>query len=139
MHSKQFFHGDKIRVHLTRKPSGQINDMRLLTTFILLTICLTATGQTSPTRNWVDSEVKYTASPGKVVILQNSLPKGGGGYTDSGEKSIAKTENRFTQIVNFKNRTVDSIGQLYTHSGQTCESIGQLYTRSRQTSKSIGQ
>jgi hypothetical protein len=61
--------------------------MRLFTTIILMTICLTAIGQTSPTRNWVDTEVKYTDSAGKVVMVYNSLPKGGGGYTDStGEK-----------------------------------------------------
>ena len=37
---------------VVRKPSGQIGDrlMRLLTTFTLLTICLTAIGQTSPTK-----------------------------------------------------------------------------------------
>ena len=57
--------------------------MRLLTIYILLTIYSTAIGQTSPTRNWVDSEVKYTDSAGKVVIVHSSLPKGGGGYTDS--------------------------------------------------------
>ena len=66
-----------------RKPLGQIKDMRLLTTFILLTICFAAIGQTSPTRNWVDSEVKYTDSPGKGITIQNSLPKGGGVYTNS--------------------------------------------------------
>ncbi len=72
-------------------PSGQIGDglMRQLTTFILLTICLTAIGQTSPTRKWVDTEVKYTDSAGKVVIVHNSLPKGGGGYTDSVGKNYS--------------------------------------------------
>jgi hypothetical protein len=39
--------------------------------------------QTSPARKWVDTEVKYTDSEGKVVMLHNSFPKGGGGYTDS--------------------------------------------------------
>lgn len=39
--------------------------------------------QTSPTRKWVDTEVKYTDSAGKVVMVHNSFPKGGGGYTDS--------------------------------------------------------
>ena len=77
--------------------------MRLLTTFTLLTICLTAIGQTSPTKKerWVrvdslftkdgkkqkahtrysyvhiDTEFKYSDSTGKGVIIQNSLPKGG--------------------------------------------------------------
>jgi hypothetical protein len=74
-----------------RKPSRQIGDrlMRLLTTFILLTICLTAIGQTSQTKKWVDTEVKYTDSAGKVVMIHNSFPKAGGDadekceYTDS--------------------------------------------------------
>jgi hypothetical protein len=61
--------------------------MRLLTTFILSTICLTVMAQTSPTRTWVDTEVKYTDSYGKVIMVYNSLPKGGGGYIDlAGEK-----------------------------------------------------
>src|SRR5687767_13644709 len=60
--------------------------MRLLTIFILLTICLTATGQTSSTRDWVDTEATYTDSAGNVVIVHNSLPKGVGRYTDSAGK-----------------------------------------------------
>jgi hypothetical protein len=82
----------KNRTH--NEPAGQIDDrlMRLLTTFILLTICLTAIAQTSPTRKWVDTEVKYTDSAGKVVIVHNSLPKGGGGYTDS-------TGNKYSYVI----------------------------------------
>jgi hypothetical protein len=57
--------------------------MRLLTICILLSFFSTAIGQTSPTRNWVDSEVKYTDADGKVITVHNSLPKGGGGYTDA--------------------------------------------------------
>jgi hypothetical protein len=49
--------------------------MRLLITITLMTICLTAIGQTS-----IDTESKYTRSNAKGVIIQNSLPKGGG-YT----------------------------------------------------------
>ena len=57
--------------------------MRLLTTFILLTIGLTSTGQTSPTNKdtYVYTESKYPDSAGKGVVIQNSFPKGGGGYT----------------------------------------------------------
>ena len=56
-----------------RKPSGQIGDrlMRLLITFTLLMICLTAMGQTFDTE-----------STGKGIIIQNSFPKGGQIYTD---------------------------------------------------------
>jgi len=69
--------------------------MRLLTTFTLLTICLTAIGQTAPIKKdnrkkaltfypgtYIDTETLYADSTGIVVITQNSLPKGGA-YTDS--------------------------------------------------------
>ena len=76
--------------------------MKLLITVTLLTIYLTATGQTSPTKKgswfrvdtsfakngksqktlthysyeWIDTEVKYSDSTGKGIIIQNSLPRG---------------------------------------------------------------
>ncbi|PWU00617.1 MAG: hypothetical protein C5B52_08565 [Bacteroidetes bacterium] len=55
--------------------------MRLLTTLTLLTISLSAIGQ----KSYVDTENKYTDSSGKGIIIQNSLPKGGG-YLDSARK-----------------------------------------------------
>ncbi len=81
--------------------------MRLFSTFILLTICLTATGQTFLKKKdsrfrvdtlftkkyntqkrlthypytYIDTEYKYTDSTGIVVIVQNSSRKGGK-YTD---------------------------------------------------------
>jgi hypothetical protein len=98
-----------------RKPSGKIGNsvMRLLTTFILLTICLTAIGQTFPTKKnswyradtlftkkdkrqktltyypgtYIDTESKYTDSTGIVVIIQNSFPNGGP-YTDPTGKNF---------------------------------------------------
>jgi hypothetical protein len=72
-----------------RKPSREIREplMRLLTIFILLTICLTAIGQTSSTKKGVDTEATYTDSAGKVVIVHNSFPKGVGRYTDSAGKN----------------------------------------------------
>jgi len=65
--------------------------MRLLITLTILTICLTALGQTSPTKKsvYVDTEVKYTDSAGKGVVIQNSLPKGGGGYIHSSGKTFS--------------------------------------------------
>lgn len=65
--------------------------MRLLTTIILLTNCLTVIGQT------FDSESKYTDSDRRTVIIQNSFPKGMApldasgkpGYTDVTGKSFA--------------------------------------------------
>jgi hypothetical protein len=82
--------------------------MRLLTTFTLLTICVSAIGQTTPTKrdSWfrvdtlivpilerryktlpkgsygIDTEIKYTDSTGNSVIIQNSGPRGGGGFID---------------------------------------------------------
>src|SRR5690349_3231110 len=78
---------------------------RLLTTFCLITICLTAIGQQPSQKketNWlqidtlfsnngkgqksqrhysykfIDTEVKYSDATGKGVVVQNSFPKGGG-------------------------------------------------------------
>jgi hypothetical protein len=79
-----------------------------LTTFTLLMIYFTATGQTSGSKNegwfsadtlfaqygniqktrptysyeWMDTEVKYSNASGEGVTVQNSLPRGGLGYTD---------------------------------------------------------
>ena len=60
--------------------------MRLLSTLTLLTICLTALGQT------FDTESKYTDSTGKSVIIQNSYPKGGE-YRDSTGNVRRNTKN----------------------------------------------
>lgn len=75
-------------INVGRKALGQIGDrlMRLLTTLTLLTICLTALGQT------FDTESKYTDATGKSVIIQNSLPKGGA-YLDSAGNIIRNTKN----------------------------------------------
>jgi hypothetical protein len=83
--------------------------MKLLTTFTLLTIYLTAVGQTiltkkedgfrtdtliqpilsriqmTPPENSygnIDTEIKYTHSAGNSIIIQNSGPRGGSGFTD---------------------------------------------------------
>ncbi|MBL7848917.1 MAG: hypothetical protein JNL40_15720 [Cyclobacteriaceae bacterium] len=57
--------------------------MRLLFTFILVSICFTVMAQASAERKWVDSEVRYTDAAGKSVMVHSSLPKGGSVYTDS--------------------------------------------------------
>jgi hypothetical protein len=88
--------------------------MRLLATFTLLTIYLTAIGQTSPTKKeswfrvdtsfakngksqkklthysyqWIDTEVKYSDSTGKGIIIQNSLPRGDGYIDPTGKPSV---------------------------------------------------
>ena len=91
-----------------RKPSGHINNrlMRILITITLLTVWLTAIGQTS-----IDTESKYTRSDVKGVIIQNSLPKGGLKYTDEKGKVyiyavfwtriINETDNPFTLTIDF--------------------------------------
>jgi hypothetical protein len=71
--------------------------MRLLPIFILLTICLTAIGQTFQTYDKKQkaltyypgtyTESSYTDSTGIVVIIQNSLPEGLG-YTDPAGKNF---------------------------------------------------
>jgi len=55
--------------------------MRLLSTFTLLTICLTAIGQTFDWES-IYTDSTYTDSTGIVVTIQNSFPKGGLRYTD---------------------------------------------------------
>lgn len=83
--------------------------MRLLITFTLLRICLTAIGQTTSIKenSWfrvdtlikpilgrsrtlpaglygnIDTEIKYTDSIGNSVIIQNSGPRGGWEFTDA--------------------------------------------------------
>jgi hypothetical protein len=60
--------------------------MKLLASFILLLAYLNATGQVGPTRNWIDSEVKFTDSKGNLVKFIHSLPKGGGQVFHNGKK-----------------------------------------------------
>jgi hypothetical protein len=106
--------------NIVRKLSRQIKDrsMRLLITSILLTICFNAIGQTFPTKKaltfypgtYIDSEYRYTDSTGIVVIIQNSLRKGGK-YTDPTGKDffsaiywyrvINETDNPIEMTINF--------------------------------------
>lgn len=76
--------------------------MRLLNTFILIAICLTANGQTLKTKRagtfrvdtlpqvltydpltQIDTEIRYTDSAERGVVIQNSGPRGGRGFTDT--------------------------------------------------------
>ena len=83
--------------------------MRLWTTFMLLTICLIAKGQTSPVKKDKSQELLtfypgtydteyYTDSEGKVVIIQNSLPEGLG-YTDPTGKNFGR-RIFWTRVIN---------------------------------------
>jgi hypothetical protein len=125
--------------------------MRLLTTFILFTICLTAIGQTFPTKkvnwnridtlfaengrrqktqtnysyHWIHTEVKFTDSTGKGVVIQNSYPKGGMGYTDpTGNqlnyvifwtRIINETANSLELTINFPADSIAVLPSPYAH------------------------
>lgn len=60
--------------------------MKLLILIFFLFVYINANSQVGPIRNWVDSEVKYTDSKGKSVMITNSLPKGGGVADINGKK-----------------------------------------------------
>jgi hypothetical protein len=60
--------------------------MRIVLVLMLFLVDVKTYGQTGPTRNWVDSEVKYTDPKGNIVGFTNSLPKGGGMVFHNGEK-----------------------------------------------------
>lgn len=57
-----------------------------LTLQLLILISFAAMSQSTPLRTWIDSQANYTDSAGNVVTIHNSLPKGGGRYTDSNGK-----------------------------------------------------
>lgn len=69
--------------------------MRLLITSTLMTICLTAIGQNFSTKKaltfypgtYIDTEYRYVDTTGVVVIIQNSVRKGGK-YIDSTGKGF---------------------------------------------------
>jgi hypothetical protein len=60
--------------------------MKLLVSIILLFVYLNSYGQSESTRNWVDSELKYTDSKGNLVKFINSFPRGGGVVYKNGKK-----------------------------------------------------
>ncbi|TBW28701.1 hypothetical protein [Gramella sp. KN1008] len=74
--------------------------MRVLLTLFLITTSLTISGQT------FDTELIYSDSSGKNVIIQNSFPKGGINYTaPSGEKFVYAIF--WTRITNEKDSPID--------------------------------
>jgi hypothetical protein len=60
--------------------------MKLLVLVFLLFAYLNSYGQVGPLRNWVDSELKYIYSKGKLVKFVNSYPRGGGVVYKNGIK-----------------------------------------------------
>lgn len=72
---------------------------RLLLTLMSLSISYTIVAQTIPARNWVDTDANYTDSKGNTIKFYNSLPKGGGGYINSGGKDYSYVIF-WTRIVN---------------------------------------
>jgi hypothetical protein len=89
--------------------------MKLLIAFSLLTVCLTATGQTSPATKgksqYLDTDSTYTDSAGITITIQNSLPKGGlryihpsgkdFGYVIFWTRVINETESPVELTINF--------------------------------------
>ncbi|MFM8490657.1 MAG: hypothetical protein ACKN9X_01790 [Candidatus Methylopumilus sp.] len=53
---------------------------------VLFFVTLNVNGQVSPTRNWVDTQVKYADSKGNSLLITHSFPKGGGVVYQNGEK-----------------------------------------------------
>ena len=60
--------------------------MKLLVLVFLLFAYLNSNGQVGPTRNWVDSELKYIDSKGNLAKFINSYPRGGGVVYKNGKK-----------------------------------------------------
>lgn len=61
-------------------------NMKIPVSVILWFVHLNSIGQSESTRNWVDSEVKYTDSKGNSVAFTHSFPRGGGVVQKDGEK-----------------------------------------------------
>lgn len=81
--------------------------MKLLVSFILLVIYLNSSAQSESTRDWVDSELKYTDSKGNLVKFINSFPRGGGVVYKDGKKYTyvvfwTRVFNQSTTPVEFK-------------------------------------
>lgn len=60
--------------------------MKYLLPVFLLYFYVNVQSQTNPTRNWIDSEIKYTDSKGNLVNFTHGLPRGGGMVQKNGEK-----------------------------------------------------
>ena len=60
--------------------------MKLLVLVFLLFAHLNSNSQVGPTRNWVDSELKYTDAKGNMAKFINSFPRGGGVVYKNGKK-----------------------------------------------------
>jgi len=61
-------------------------NMKLHVSVLLWFVHLNSIGQSESTRNWVDSEVKYTYSKGNSVAFTHSFPRGGGVVHKDGKK-----------------------------------------------------
>jgi hypothetical protein len=90
--------------------------MRLLITFTLFTICITAIGQVFPVKQkklsyypstYIDTESIYTDSTGMAMIIQNSVRKAGGSLDATGEKGYTDSTGKkfgyaifWTRVIN---------------------------------------
>jgi hypothetical protein len=80
--------------------------MKLLTTTLLFISFLTVTAQTSPPRNWIDSEARYSDSSGKELVVHNSFPRGGGPVLNLGGKKYSYVVF-FTRLVNESSKPLE--------------------------------
>lgn len=89
--------------------------MKTLTTALLFIIYSTATAQSSPPRNWIDTENRHTDSIGKELVIHNSLPRGGGPVLNLGSKKYSYVVF-FTRLVNESSKPLELSIQFPTDS-----------------------
>jgi hypothetical protein len=122
----------------TRDNAFEVKQMRmkLPATFTLLAICVTAMGQSFVTEKgkqtkltvypyvYIDTEFRYSSPTGPTVIIQNSLPRGGGymdsvgkghGYTVFWTRVMNETARPVELTVNFPPELLEDIGSTDTN------------------------
>lgn len=86
--------GEPVKINKTRFPFDEVTRptstkikveqlMRIPISFVAILIGLSALAQPNPERNWVYSEAAFADTDGNSLTVVNSLPKGGGTYTDT--------------------------------------------------------
>src|ERR1043166_9436444 len=78
--------------------------MRLLIVFTLLTICLTAIGQT------FDNVSRYTDSAGKGILIESSFPKGMAPLDSTGKMGYTDATGEYFAYVVFWTRVTNETG-----------------------------
>lgn len=62
---------------------------RHLTLCLIVLVVWSTLGQSGTPRNWVYRESRFVVGPDVTLVVQNSLPKGGGVYTDTSGKKYS--------------------------------------------------